>query len=84
MEQQRLRVLRLRDLASQKGISFGRDYLYRLVRAGKFPQPFKLGEGVNAWMENEIDAWILERAQHRGPTELSKRRSVVAIKARRA
>lgn len=41
-----------------KGINFSRQHLHRLIKAGKFPRPVKLGENRNAWPEREIDAWL--------------------------
>lgn len=32
------------------------------VRAGKFPQPVKLG-GVTVWLESEVQAWMAERVR---------------------
>jgi prophage regulatory protein len=45
-----------------KGFPYSRTHLWRLVKAGKFPKPVKLGDGArNAWVEEEIDALIAER-----------------------
>jgi prophage regulatory protein len=44
-----------------KGINFHRTHIDRLVRAGKFPRPIKIGENKNAWIEEEIDALILAK-----------------------
>jgi prophage regulatory protein len=35
--------------------------IYRLVAAGKFPQPIKLSESSSAWVDAEIDAWLEEK-----------------------
>lgn len=32
--------------------------VYRLVSAGQFPRPVKLGTRAVAWRSSEIDAWI--------------------------
>ena len=51
-----------------KGIAYSDCQLWRLWKAGKFPRPVKLGPGRNAWVEDEIDAWIdgriVARDQH--------------------
>lgn len=64
-----MRVLGFRDLKALKGIPFSRQHIHRLVTAGKFPRPIKLGEATNAWDEREIDSWlnarIVERDQMR-------------------
>jgi prophage regulatory protein len=50
------------DGLKAKGISYSRVHLWRLVKAGYFPKPIKLGDGArNAWVEEEIDALIAER-----------------------
>jgi prophage regulatory protein len=50
------------DGLKAKGINYSRVHLWRLVKAGRFPKPVKLGDGArNAWVEEEIDALIAER-----------------------
>ena len=44
------------DLAA-KGIPLGRTQIWRLVKAGKFPPPVKVGSR-NCWVEAEIDDFI--------------------------
>ncbi len=53
------RALRLQKVAEKTGLS--KTHLYRLVQAGKFPQPIKLSERVSAWDEAAIDAWLDEK-----------------------
>jgi prophage regulatory protein len=51
-----------------KGITFSREHLWRLVRAGRFPAPVKLSGdplGRNAWDEAEIDQHIADRKAER-------------------
>jgi prophage regulatory protein len=58
-----LRLLNYPDL-KLKGISFSRSELRRREAAKTFPQRVRLGEGRNptvAWVESEVDAWILAR-----------------------
>jgi predicted DNA-binding transcriptional regulator AlpA len=60
-----MKVLNQRDLPS-KGITWSREHTRRMWEAGKFPRPFKLADnGWNVWNENEIDAWLEERASQR-------------------
>ena len=33
-------------------------HVYRMIHAGKFLLPLKLGEGTAAWLEEEIDRWL--------------------------
>jgi predicted DNA-binding transcriptional regulator AlpA len=44
----------------ERGIKFSRQHRDRLIKAGKFPRPVKLGRapyGANAWIDTEIDAY---------------------------
>jgi prophage regulatory protein len=61
-----MRVLSLLELKSVKGIKFSRQHLHRLVKAGKFPAPIKLGENTNGWVEREIDEYLNSRIAARG------------------
>jgi prophage regulatory protein len=54
-----------RDGLRAKGIPFSRPHLHRLIAAGKFPRPIKIGEGTNAWVEAEIDAYLESRIAER-------------------
>jgi prophage regulatory protein len=40
------------------GIRYSRAHLYRLIKAGSFPQPVRLGEARVAFVRDEIVAWI--------------------------
>lgn len=50
------------------GIKFHRVHRMRLIKAGKFPAPIKLGQlsgSHNFWIAEEIFAWIASRAAAR-------------------
>jgi prophage regulatory protein len=48
------------------GIKFSRQHLFRLIKAGKFPRPIKMGGGGrNTWIADEIDARIAARISER-------------------
>jgi prophage regulatory protein len=53
------RALRLHKVAEKTGLS--KTHLYRLIKAGKFPQPTKLSERISAWDEASVDAWLIEK-----------------------
>ena len=53
----RLRILSLNDLR-ELGIYYSRVHIYRLVKAGKFPAPIKVGQNRIGWVESEIDEWL--------------------------
>jgi prophage regulatory protein len=52
-----MRILDLSDLRD-RGIKFSRQHIHRLVAAGKFPGPVKIGAATNGWVEAEIDAYL--------------------------
>jgi prophage regulatory protein len=52
-----MRMLDLSDLR-EKGIKFSRQHLNRLIKAGKFPAPVKLGARRNAWPDTDIEKWM--------------------------
>ena len=57
-----MKALSQRDLHT-KGIPWSREHVRRMVKAGKFPSPFKLSEkGRNFWSEEAVDRWLEERA----------------------
>jgi prophage regulatory protein len=60
-----MRVLSYPELRDQKGIVWSRAHVYRMIRAGKFPLPLKLGGGTAAWLEEEIDRWLGGHAAER-------------------
>ena len=60
-----VRLIVHRELKPRKGIDYSRVHLSRLMAAGKFPQKIKLSGGRIAWLESEIDNWILEKARER-------------------
>jgi prophage regulatory protein len=49
----------------EKGISFSRQHRQRLIKAGKFPAPIKIGSNTNAWVEPEIDEYLKDRIAER-------------------
>jgi prophage regulatory protein len=60
-----MRLLDYDDLAA-KGIRYSRCHFWRLIKAGRFPKPVKLGDGArNVWIEMEIDAFIKDRIAER-------------------
>jgi prophage regulatory protein len=60
-----MRVLSYGELRPFKGIRFSRQWIVKLVAAGKFPKPISLGEQSVGFIESEIDAWIDARIRER-------------------
>jgi prophage regulatory protein len=77
------RLLAFEDLRP-KGVPFSKPHLFRLMRKGKFPKPVKLGEITNAWLEEEIDAWIAVRIAARDSVVVHPRDKKGRIAARAA
>ena len=53
------RLMTSRQITAEMGIS--RSTIYRLSRAGLFPEPIRIGPRGMRWLESEIKAWLLER-----------------------
>jgi prophage regulatory protein len=49
----------------ERGIPWSRVHVGRLEAAGKFPQHIDLGANSIAWFEDEIDAFLEEKAAAR-------------------
>jgi predicted DNA-binding transcriptional regulator AlpA len=59
-----MRVIRYAELKREKGIDWSRQWIFQLVRLGKFPPPIILGTGPRqalAWVESEVDEWLTSR-----------------------
>lgn len=65
-----LRVLRLQQLATTKGrpglLPVSPATVWRWVRDGKFPAPFKLGEGTTVWDAARVEAFIVSARAGKG------------------
>jgi predicted DNA-binding transcriptional regulator AlpA len=63
-----MRILRYNQLAT-KGVTYSRQQLRRKIAAGEFPKPITLDDREErpsiAWLEDEIDGWILKRMERR-------------------
>ncbi|WP_186211120.1 AlpA family transcriptional regulator [Burkholderia gladioli] len=55
-----MKALRMKEVVEKVGL--GESTLYRMIADGKFPKPFEIVPKRNAWLEEDIDAWIAERA----------------------
>lgn len=50
----------LKKTAVSEKVSYSKAHIDRLEAAGKFPKRIRLGQGRVAWVEDEIDAWIMQ------------------------
>jgi prophage regulatory protein len=60
---QRPRLLSMAEVSRR--VLFTRIHVYRLISAGKFPRPIKLGEHRIAFVEQEVDDFIAARIAER-------------------
>jgi prophage regulatory protein len=57
------RIIQARDLPQYTGLAETR--LKELVNSGEFPQPVKVSQRRNGWLESEIIAWQQARIAQR-------------------
>lgn len=58
--QERLRILRLREVLGRVGLS--RSSVYKFISEGRFPKQVSLGARAVGFYEHEIDMWINQLA----------------------
>lgn len=42
----------------QERVPYSKTTIYRLINAGEFPKPIRLGANRVAWSEKSIDSWL--------------------------
>jgi predicted DNA-binding transcriptional regulator AlpA len=61
------RVYRMAMLATTKNnqglLPVSPATIWRFVKDGTFPRPFKLGENCTVWDASEVDAWLASRKE---------------------
>ena len=61
------RVIRVAELATTKGkdglLPVSPATVWRWVREGKFPKPFKLGDSVTVWDAAAVEDFIANKAE---------------------
>lgn len=61
------RVIRVADLATTKSkaglLPVSPATVWRWVREGKFPKPFKLGASTTVWDRGAVEAFIAKQAE---------------------
>lgn len=50
------RLLTRAEVERRTGL--GRTAIYRMMRAGEFPEPYRVGRSAVRWSELEIEAWV--------------------------
>lgn len=51
-------LLRLPDVTQRTKLS--RTTIYRRIAKGTFPCSIRISEGLTAWYESDIDAWVAD------------------------
>lgn len=60
---QKKTFIRIGSVCDRTGQS--RSSVYRGVKNNTFPQPVSIGENSIAWVEDEVDGWVLDRIAKR-------------------
>ena len=58
-----LSLARLPEVQSRVGLSA--PTIWRMRRAGTFPQPVQISPGLVGWVRTEIDQWVADRIADR-------------------
>lgn len=56
-----MQLIKLRQVMAKTTLS--KSTIYRLIKSSDFPQPKKLSVRAVAWLEEEIDEWIVNRKE---------------------
>lgn len=63
-----MRLIKLAEVMNQTAL--GRSSVYKYMKEGLFPKPVtQIGKSV-AWVESEVQEWILDRIGKRDDAEL--------------
>lgn len=52
-------LMRLPAVCAVVGLS--KSQIYRLIRAGEFPQPVRIGANSVAWPAQQVEHWVREK-----------------------
>ena len=58
-----MRLIKLKEVIEKT--SLGRSTIYEFMTKGTFPKQVSLGAKSVAWLESEVDDWIMERISER-------------------
>jgi prophage regulatory protein len=69
LNSEKRRWLRIHNLSTDKQhvglLPVSEATIWRWVKQGKFPMPFKLGANVTVWDAKEVDSWLKQQAEQR-------------------
>lgn len=55
------RFLRIVEVTAK--VSLSKPTIYRMVKDGRFPKSHKIGSRASAWLESEIDSWMMSKVE---------------------
>jgi len=58
-----MKLIRLTKVMDYTGLA--RSTIYKYIAEGTFPRPVSLGSRAAAWVESEVQEWILTRIEER-------------------
>lgn len=59
-----MRLIKIKDVMHTTGLA--RSTVYKYIADGTFPKPVVLGERNVAWVEGEVQDWIMDKIEARG------------------
>ncbi|CAA0097839.1 Uncharacterised protein [BD1-7 clade bacterium] len=62
-EEYTMRLMRLKEVIDCTGL--GRSSIYKYISEDQFPKPVPLGGRAVAWVESEINDWIIAKIEER-------------------
>lgn len=62
-----MRLMKLKEVMHTTGLA--RSTVYKYITDGNFPKPVSLGERNVAWLQSEIEDWILDKIEKRDALE---------------
>jgi prophage regulatory protein len=60
-----VKLIKFRQLKPEKGITYTLGWLLTKAKRGEFPAPLYLSPRALAWVESEVDAWLVARLAER-------------------
>ena len=58
-----MRFIKMKEVMAKTGLA--RATIYKYIANNKFPKSVSLGDRAVAWIENEVEEWMLERIAER-------------------
>ncbi|EJF7263476.1 helix-turn-helix transcriptional regulator [Vibrio parahaemolyticus] len=58
-----IRLIRLNEVLAMTGLS--RSGMYRSIEKQQFPKQVSLGDRAVAWVESEVQAWVVDKVVNR-------------------